>query len=66
MQVNLESIDDHGWHADGNINWITEPYPEDINDLLLEESEDLCSDIESDKSDFYESDVESDDDNDFL
>ena len=41
----------------------TEPYPEDIDDLLLEET---CAVILSDKIDFYEIDVESDNDHDFL
>ena len=41
----------------------TEPYPEDINDLLLEETRAV---ILSDKSDFYEIDVENDNDHDFF
>ena len=42
----------------GTINWITEPYPDDISDLLLQENEKSCEN--SEESDIYESDVESD------
>ena len=61
-QISLSNIDENGWHADGTINWITEPYPDDISDLLLQENEESCenSEPESEESDIYESDVESD------
>ena len=39
----------------------TEPYPEDTSDLLLQENDDSCENSES-KSAIYESDAESDND----
>ena len=57
-QLPLPQIEEHGWNAYGSIVWITEPYPEDISDLLMNHS--LESESESGDSDEYdESDVES-------
>ena len=54
-QISLPNIDDHGWQADGGIDWITEPYPDGIYNLLLEQ-DDIKTD--SEESDFSESDIE--------
>ena len=58
-QISFPNIDEHGWQADGSIDCITEPYPDDIYNLLLEQN-DIKRD--SEESNFYESDIESDED----
>jgi len=34
-QLTLPKIEEHGWYADGTITWITEPYPDDVSELLI-------------------------------
>ena len=58
-QISLPHIDEHGWQVDGSIDWMTEPYPNGMYNLLLEQ-DDIKAD--SEESDFYESDIESDED----
>ena len=52
----LPNVDRHGWQVDGGIDWITEPYPDGIYNLILEQ-DDIKTDNE--ESEFYESDIES-------
>ena len=63
-QILFPSIEEHGWQADCSINWIEEPFPDDISDFLYEEDEYSyeTSDDENDESDIYESEMESDND----
>lgn len=49
-QISLPNIDQHGWQADGSIDQITEPHPDDTYNLLLEK-DDIKTD--SEESDFY-------------
>ena len=42
----------HGWKADFSVDWISEPYPEDISELLVDtdkliEGQDLGRDIDT-------------------
>ena len=55
-QISLPNVDEHGWQVDGGIDWIMEPYPGGIYNLILE-----LDDIKTDnkESDFYKSDIES-------
>lgn len=55
----MPNIDEHDWQADGSIDWITEPDPDGIYNFLLEQ-DDIKRD--SEESDFYESEIESDED----
>ena len=55
----LQNVDGHGWQVDGGIDWITEPHPDGIYNLILEQ-DDIKTDNE--ESDFYESDIERDED----
>ena len=57
---NLESFENYGWLADGNIEWIDKPYPDDVKQLLtnqedslktVDDSEDKVSDSEEDDGD---------------
>jgi hypothetical protein len=31
----LPEIQEHGWEAYGTIDWVNQPFPDDINELLL-------------------------------
>ena len=55
----MPNIDEHDLQADGSIDWITEPDPDGIYNFLLEQ-DDIKRD--SEESDFYESEIESDED----
>ena len=63
-QVLFLIIEEYGWQADCSINWIEEPFPDYISDLLYEEDEDSyeTSDVENEDSDIYESEMESNSD----
>ena len=37
----------NGWNADGSIMWITETYPEDVSELLINDEDDSESESES-------------------
>ena len=62
--INTPHVTEHGWNADGTIEWIQEAFPENITEFLMdedtEESDDVLSeeDVESD----MEYDVESEED----
>ena len=58
-EILLPNIDEHGWQADGSIDWIKEPYPDGIYNLLIEQN-DIKTD--SEESDFHEIDTKSDED----
>ena len=48
----LPSIADHGWDQNANIWWIKEPFPKDIEEILISnkynENEVNCEEDESD------------------
>ena len=57
-------MEEHGWNYDGSIMWITETYPEDVSELLINDEDDYESENElaidiDDESDII-SDCESD------
>ena len=58
-QILSPNIYEHGWQEDSSIDWIKEPYPDGIYNLLLEQ-DDSKTDCEG--SHFYKSDIESDED----
>ena len=58
----LEDISNHGWTVDGEIVWIQESFPDDIQAILVNENadqDDTYSDMENKESD---SEIESSDD----
>ena len=57
-------MEGHGWNAEGSIVWITEPYPEDVLHLLINDDDDNGSDNESDIDNDDESNILSDCDSD--
>jgi len=57
-QIEIPSITNHGWVADGSIDWIENPFPDDITELLLNEDE------SDDEVNHVESDIESEDESD--
>ena len=54
-QLNYPTITDNGWNVDGSIHWLDEHFPEDIENVLLDEDLDDMTD------DDYGSEVESED-----
>ena len=58
----LEDISNHGWTVDGEIVWVQESFPDDIQAILVNENadqDDTYSDMENKESD---SEIESSDD----
>ena len=56
--IEMPDITEHGWDLNGNIDWIVESFPQDVEDILLhEEYEDLDDYLD-------ENDGESDNDDD--
>ena len=55
--MSLDDPQNHGWLADLKTDWIDEPYPEDVTELLL--NDDINVD-EVVKYDEYENDTSSD------
>ena len=58
----LEDISNHGWTVDGEIVWVQESFPDDIQAILVNENadqDDTYSDMENEESD---SEIESCDD----
>ena len=43
----IETFENHGWHADGSIDWIDAAFPEEIESLFTEkvESDDDFEDV---------------------
>ena len=58
----MPDITDHGWNVDGSIRWIVKPFPDDINDLLIDEGEENKEKDDSDSDDGFRSDIERDED----
>ena len=49
-----EDISNHGWTVDGEIDWLKESFPDDIQAMLLNENgdnDDILSDLENEESD---------------
>ena len=46
-QLSLPPMEKHGWNADGSIMWITETYPENVSELLINDEDDSGSESES-------------------
>ena len=45
--MNLESPEGYGWDVDGKVIWSNVSYPDEINELLVEESEESdCDELE--------------------
>ena len=59
-QLSLPPMEKHGWNADGSIMWITETYPEDVSELLINDEDDSESESESAIDIDNESDIISD------
>ena len=58
----LEDISNHSWIVDDEIVWVQEPFPDDIQAILVNENadqDDTYSDMENEESD---SEIESSDD----
>ena len=54
--VDVPALNECGWYGNGDIQWLTEPYPQEIENILVEEvgesdDEQYGSEIESDTSD---------------
>eukprot|EP00794_Sanderia_malayensis_P020850 gene20850-biopygen15376 len=59
--MNLDTPTNHGWLPDLSIDWIEEPYPEDITELLVTPGNDAGNDdfpIDVDDSDCSDSDTD--------
>ena len=55
--INLESPTNHGWLPDLKIDWVEEPYPEDVTELLAaSDNKTLAADFLLDYSDSSDSD----------
>ncbi len=57
--MNLDTPTNHGWLQDLSIDWIEEPYPEDITELLVTPGNDTGNNdfpMDVDNSDCSESD----------
>ena len=55
-QLDYPCITDNGWDFDGTINWLDEQFPEDVENILLDEelhemTDDYRSEVESEDSD---------------
>ena len=49
-----EDISSHGWTVDGEIDWVKESFPDDIQAVLANENrdnDDIYSDLENEESD---------------
>ena len=57
----LPDISEYGWFADGQIQWIDDAFPEDVEHLLLNDEN-----YEDENDEFYGSEIDSDDDIDQL
>ena len=63
--IDLEEPNLHGWNADMTIDWISDPFPQDVSELLLERNSCLdemfkdYDDEDSDCDDDYEVDSDS-------
>ena len=53
--IELPEISDYGWNEDGTIEWIVQPYPDEICDLLVQVVDEMDYDIVD-----FESDIETD------
>ena len=57
----LPDISEYGWFADGQIQWIDDAFPEDVEHLLLNDEN-----YEDENDEFYDSEIDSDDNIDQL
>ena len=59
----IPDISDHGWFADGQIQWIDEAFPEEIEDLLCNHADKFNEEDENmeENYEFYGSEIESED-----
>ena len=56
--LNLEDPSQHGWTEDLEPDWETEPYPEDIEQLLIRDNVDAASVDSDDDSDLQLEDID--------
>ena len=59
--LDLSDISEYGWFADGQIQWIDDAFPENVEHLLLNDEN-----YEDENDEFYGSKIDSDDDVDQL
>ena len=60
-----KDISNHGWTVDGEIDWVKESFPDDIQAILVNENgdnDDIYSDLENEESEESDSKNESSDD----
>ena len=59
--IKLPEISDHGWNEDGTIEWIVQPYPHEICNLLVQVDDEMDYDIVD-----FKSDIETDSENEMV
>jgi len=55
----LEEPSAHGWNKDRSIDWVSEPYPQDVIDLLKNDESDDNSDSDNEDDYIYDENEES-------